>query len=151
MSICANNFVRLRFLFNLLRKSCAILHPWLKSELESILTTLPPAPERTLEENRALWASWQAEMTVKYTLPRDPVPLRMILIWDNLIGHHSGNIVLWLYQHGIMPLFTPIKGSWLNMRVGSTGCRFAQDRQRACSALLCVVHWTERTPPHQPK
>ena len=45
----------------------------------------------------------------------------MILVWDNLIGHHSGNIVLWLYQHGIMPLFTPIKGSWLNMRAGPTG------------------------------
>ena len=93
----------------------AILHPWLKSELEAILTTLPPSPEHSLEENRALWASWQADMTVKYTLARDPVPLRMILVWDNLIGHHSGNIVLWLYQHGIMPLFTPIKGSWLNM------------------------------------
>jgi len=28
-------------------------------------------------------------------------------------------------------------------------CRFGQDRLRACSALLCVVAWTERTPPHQ--
>ena len=40
---------------------------------------------------------------------------RILELHPNLIGHHSGNIVLWLYQHGIMPLFTPIKGSWLNM------------------------------------
>ena len=33
------------------RTTNAILHPWLKSELEAILTTLPPSPEHSLEEN----------------------------------------------------------------------------------------------------
>lgn len=97
------------------RSTNAILHPWLKSELEAILANLPAPLERSVEESRLLWKSWQQDMTVKYTLLPDPVPLRLILVWDNLIGHHSGDIVLWLYQHGIMPLFTPIKGSWLNM------------------------------------
>ena len=48
--------------------------------------------------------------------PRDPLPpLRLILIWDNLAGHLSWAIVRWLLQHGVMPLYTPLGGSWLNM------------------------------------
>src|SRR5256885_3775181 len=39
----------------------------------------------------------------------------MILVWDNLAGHHSDAIVRWLFKHGIMPLYTPLSGSWLNM------------------------------------
>ena len=39
----------------------------------------------------------------------------LILVWDNLAGHHSWSIVRWLFQHGVMPLYTPIAGSWLNM------------------------------------
>ncbi len=124
------------------RSTNAILHPWLKTELEAILAELSPPPERSLDETKLLWKSWQQDMTVKYTLLHNPVPLRLILVWDNLIGHHSGDIVLWLYQHGIMPLFTPIKGSWLNMRPGSRGCRFGQDRQKVYSVSWCVAHST---------
>ena len=39
----------------------------------------------------------------------------MILIWDNLAGHRSDEMVNWLFAHGIMPLYTPLGGSWLNM------------------------------------
>ena len=39
----------------------------------------------------------------------------MLLVWDNLTGHKSVEMVLWLCQHGIMPLCTPLGGSWLNM------------------------------------
>jgi hypothetical protein len=39
----------------------------------------------------------------------------MILVWDNLAGHCSSEITKWLFAHGIMPLYTPIGGSWLNM------------------------------------
>src|SRR5258708_19956440 len=48
--------------------------------------------------------------------PRSPLPpLRMILVWDNLAGHLSWSIVSWLFAHGVMPLYTPLSGSWLNM------------------------------------
>jgi hypothetical protein len=42
-------------------------------------------------------------------------PLRLLLIWDNLAGHLSWSIVHWLLHHGVMPLYTPLSGSWLNM------------------------------------
>jgi hypothetical protein len=48
------------------------------------------------------------------TLPEDLPPLRMLMIWDNFRGHSTSGKVLWLVQHGIMTLFTPIGGSWLN-------------------------------------
>ena len=34
---------------------------------------------------------------------------------DNLAGHHTPAMVIWLFQHGIMPQYTPLGGSWLNM------------------------------------
>jgi len=39
----------------------------------------------------------------------------MLLTWDNLTGHHTPEMVNWLIQHGVMPIYTPIGGSWLNM------------------------------------
>lgn len=39
----------------------------------------------------------------------------MLLILDNLAGHKTPEFVLWLLAHGIMPLYTPLGGSWLNM------------------------------------
>ncbi len=48
--------------------------------------------------------------------PREALPLlRLILIWDNLVGHLRWVIVRWLFQQGILPLYTPLSGSWLNM------------------------------------
>src|SRR5690348_16691403 len=34
---------------------------------------------------------------------------------DNLAGHKTPEFVLWLFAHGLMPLYTPLGGSWLNM------------------------------------
>jgi DDE superfamily endonuclease len=89
----------------------AVLHPWLQGELRQVLATLPAVT--TPEEERpplAQWATWLGHA------PRTPLPpLRLILIWDNLAGHLSWTIVRWLFQHGIMPLYTPLSGSWLNM------------------------------------
>jgi transposase len=42
-------------------------------------------------------------------------PLRVLLIMDNLSGHQTPSFIVWLFDHGIMPLFTPLGGSWLNM------------------------------------
>jgi len=93
-----------------------VLHGWLQEELTAILTTLPPpADEPGGEERRAQWARWQEDLTSKPTLPADPPPLRMLLVLDNLAGHRTPSFVRWLFDHGIMPLYTPLGGSWLNM------------------------------------
>ncbi len=39
----------------------------------------------------------------------------MLLVMDNLAGHLTGRFVVWLFEHGIMPLYTPLSASWLNM------------------------------------
>lgn len=94
----------------------AILHPWLKTELADILAQLPKLDqELSPEENRALWESWQKGLTKKVPLPEKLPPLRCLLVWDNLQGHKSAAMVEWLVNHGIMPLYTPLGGSWLNM------------------------------------
>lgn len=93
----------------------AILHPWLKEELSTILPTLPPPQDLDAETNRRLWQTWQAGLSLPITLPLALPPLRMLLIWDNLRGHYTPDMVLWLFEHGIMPLYTPLGGSWLNM------------------------------------
>jgi len=46
--------------------------------------------------------------------PQDLPPLRMLLVMDNLVDIKP-QFVLWLCAHGIMPLYTPVGGSWLNM------------------------------------
>ncbi len=47
--------------------------------------------------------------------PERPPPLRLLLVLDNLSGHKTPSLVLWLVEHGVMPLYTPLSGSWLNM------------------------------------
>jgi hypothetical protein len=92
-----------------------VLHPWLKQELRAILDELPPPEGLDPESNRALWECWCAGLDQPPPLPEDLPPLRMLLIWDNLAGHKTPSFVNWLIQHGIMPLYTPLGGSWLNM------------------------------------
>lgn len=41
--------------------------------------------------------------------------LCILLVWDNLARHLLRNLLSWLFQHGIMPLYTPLFGFWLNM------------------------------------
>jgi transposase len=94
----------------------AILHPWLRDRLSEILTEAPAsAPARDPAVTRAAWAVWQAGLTRPFALPDDLPPLRLLLVWDNLAGHKTPELVLWLCEHGIMPLYTPVGGSWLNM------------------------------------
>lgn len=93
----------------------AVLHPWLKDELVAILATLSQPEVLPAEENRRRWQRWQEGLTVRITLPQDLPPLRMLLVWDNLTGHYTVDLILWLFDHGIMPLFTPLGGSYLNM------------------------------------
>jgi hypothetical protein len=93
-----------------------VLHPWLKQELTEILTTLPQ-PTAVLEpsENRARWEMWFEGLSERLDLPTPLPPLRMVLVIDNLAGHKSVELVQWLLGQGIIPLYTPLGGSWLNM------------------------------------
>jgi hypothetical protein len=95
----------------------AILHPWLKEELAAIVAALPAVPPALVAEQaeRAYWEAWQAGLTVRPTLLADLPPLRILLVLDNLTGHKSPDLVCWLVAHGILPLYTPLGGSWLNM------------------------------------
>lgn len=101
----------------------SVLHPWLKEALTAILAGLPE-PEMALsaEENRQLWKSWQEGLTGPITLSAELPALRMLLVLDNLAGHKTPAMVLWMFERGVMPLYTPLGGSWLNMDfVGAAG------------------------------
>jgi hypothetical protein len=68
-----------------------------------------------LAAKREVWLQWQHGLSVRITLPDKPPRLRMLLVMDNLAGHHTPSFVGWLFKHGVMPLYTPIGGSWLNL------------------------------------
>jgi transposase len=67
------------------------------------------------EENLAEWKSWQEGLSVRITLPEELPPLRMLLVRDNLVGHLNAELLLWMFSKGIMVLYTPLGGGWLNM------------------------------------
>jgi hypothetical protein len=92
-----------------------VLHPWLEEQLEEIVGALPPPLPLSKAENKALWEKWQAGLSVAPGLGEDLPPLRLLLVHDNLSGHSTPTYIIWLCEHGIMPLFTPLGGSWLNM------------------------------------
>ena len=93
----------------------AVLHPWLKRELAAILAAMPAPSAEPATGWRVAWERWQEGLTIKPTLLDALPPLRMLLVLDNLAGHKTPELVCWLFEHGIMPLYTPVGGSWLNM------------------------------------
>ena len=95
--------------------SCAnaVLHSWLKEELTTILASLPAPPAAA--SMQSAWERWQEGLTIRPTLPAELPPLRMLLVLGNLAGHKTPAFVLWLFAHGVMPLYTPLGGSWLDM------------------------------------
>jgi DDE superfamily endonuclease len=126
----------------------AVLHPWLKEQLAEVLAeleqkqpsaNLPPEAERPLH---AQWKTWLRPHESAEGLP----PLRIILIWDNLAGHLTPEMVGWLFQHGVMPLYTPLGGSWLNMAesVQRIIVRRALAGQHPKNAQE-VIDWLEQT------
>jgi hypothetical protein len=39
----------------------------------------------------------------------------LLLVMDNRIGHINPEWLLWCFQRGILPIYTPLGGRWLNM------------------------------------
>jgi DDE superfamily endonuclease len=93
-----------------------ILHPWLKQQLAEIVQSLPPSTgAMSVEDTRLFWQRWRENLSIKFTLPQQLPALKLLLICDNLAGHKTPQFVVWLCEHGILPLYTPLGGSWLNM------------------------------------
>jgi hypothetical protein len=134
-----------------------VLHAWLKEELEKKLATLPVAAAITdADANRAQWAVWQEGLQIRFTLPAELPRLRALLVWDNLTGHKSAALVLWLCAHGIMPLYTPLGGSWLNMaesiqrilkRRALAGQHPNSSEQIGRWLEAVATHWNRQPPP----
>ena len=91
-----------------------VLHGWLRWERIAILQT-PLVSAEAPFVSRTLWDAWQAGLTEKPPLPETLPPLRMLLVLDNLAGHKTPEFVDWLLANGIIPLYTPLGGSWLNL------------------------------------
>lgn len=89
----------------------AILHPWLQQELATILAALPP-PDPAAPGRQT--ADWEWRERALWDLEALPA-VRLLLVWDNLTGHHTPALLNWLVARGIWPLFTPLGGSWLNL------------------------------------
>lgn len=126
----------------------AVLHPWLKEELTQILKPIlkqeaelgrPSEAERPVG---ARWRTWLWPHERDEGLP----PLRILLVWDNLAGHLSHGLFPWLFHHGIIPLYTPLGGSWLNMAesVQRIIVRRALSGQHPQQAQE-VIDWLEQT------
>ena len=131
-----------------------VLHGWLKAELTVVLASLPPRRKLKAEVNRELWKSWQAGLRWPITLAAELPPLRMLLVLDNLKGHKTPEFVLWMFAHGIMPLYTPIAGSWLNMcesvqriiKRRALECQHPQTTEEIIHLLEATVRGWNRAP-----
>jgi hypothetical protein len=72
--------------------------------------------------------------------------LRLLLILDNLRGHKTPSLVLWLVEPGVLPRYTPLSGSGLNVAESiqrSLGRR-AREGQTPDSPAE-IMRWLEAT------
>jgi len=126
------------------------LQGWLKQELSDILATRPkPVTAPTAEALTAVWTTWTTGLTNYPHLPAEPAEARMLLSLDNLAGHLTPAVVRWLFDHGIIPLYTPLGGSWLYMaesipRIIERRAREGQHPQRPAEIIV-------RTPAQWPR
>jgi hypothetical protein len=123
-----------------------VLHEWLQDQLTQVLALLPPPPERSPEDNRVQWQRWQEGLQLAPRIGDDMPPLRLLLVLDNLSGHHTPSFVMWLCEHGIMPLYTPLGGSWLNMSesIQRILVRRALDGEHPTTPQQ-IIDWLEET------
>jgi hypothetical protein len=123
----------------------SVLHAWLQQELTAITLALPRGPLAG-EGDRAQWQRWQEGLGVRFTLRERLPPLRVLLILDNLAGHKTPAFVCWLMDHGIMPLYTPLGGSWLNMAESIQRILVSRALLGQCpSGPGQIIEWLEAT------
>jgi hypothetical protein len=123
----------------------AILHPWLKTHLAAILADLPDLPPETSPVWGRRFQDWGYAEAANSDCPWPAV--RLILVWDNLAGHLSPELVVWLFAHGIVPLYTPLGGSWLNMAESvqrilirrALSCQYPETAQEIMDWLAATV------------
>ena len=137
----------------------AVLHPWLKQELTDIVNALPTVSAVLSPDLiQKMWLRWREGLKVKFTLPAQLPPLRLLLVWDNLIGHQTPELMLWLCEHGILPLYTPLSGSWLNMAESiqrilkrrALDGQHPQTAQQIIERLETVAHiWNQQPTPFE--
>jgi transposase len=137
-------------------RSCTniILHEWLKKELSEIVESLPATTILNEEENPLMWERWQEGLLWPITLSKQLPPLRMLLVMDNLKGHKTPEMVLWMFAQGIMPLYTPLGGSWLNMAESiqriikrrALACQHPQTPEEIIELLEATVRGWNREP-----
>ena len=67
-----------------------------------------PAASLPPEAERPWYAQWEAWLghPPRRSLP----PVCIILVLENLAGHLSYYLVRWFFDHGVMPLYTPVGG-----------------------------------------
>ena len=132
-----------------------VLHGWLKQELSAILARLPAVPP-TPAASRQTWERWLQGLKKPLELTPELPALRLLVVLDNLAGHKTPAFVAWLLSQGILPLYTPLGGSWLNMAESIQRIlkRRALDGQHPQSpeeimALLAAVaeHWNKDPTP----
>ncbi len=119
------------------RTTNAVLHPWLKGELLAILQTLPENPPLEVKANRLLWERWQTGLSLPITLSQQLPALRILLIWDNLKGHHTPDQIITLLEgvaHGWNQNPTPFEWGGTQYRTNWVGKRRAR-RQRSRQRL----------------
>jgi hypothetical protein len=123
-----------------------VLHEWLQEQLTQILALLPAPLELSPAQNRERWQHWQEGLQIAPSIGEDMPPLRLLLVLDNLSGHHPPSFVMWLCEHGIMPLYTPLGGSWLNMSesIQRIIVRRALDGEHP-STPQQIIDWMEQT------
>jgi hypothetical protein len=137
-------------------RSCTnvVLHEWLKCELSDIVASLAARPVLNEEANRLMWQRWQEGLLWPITLPEKLPSLRMLLVMDNLKGHKRPEMVLWMFAQGIMPLYTPLGGSWLNMAESiqriikrrGLACQHPQTPEEIIELLEATVRGWNREP-----
>ena len=90
----------------------AVRHPWRKRERGAILAHGPPVSPEAAADRR--WATWDWP-AARHLLDAHLPPIRVIVVLDNLQGHHSFSLVQWCAERGILLLHTPVAGAWLNL------------------------------------
>jgi len=124
----------------------AVLHPWMQQTLSEVLEPLPVATPLPPADNRAAWEKWQEGLSVKFTLLDPLPPLRLLLVLDNLRGHKTPELVCWFMQQGIMPLYTPVAGSWLNMAESIQRILVRRALAGQCpTSAAQIIEWLEAT------